>query len=271
MARRQINVPLIKNAVMGVLGCIFGVIAGISGIGLQVASVTLLTYMLGLHRVRARGTSMAATFVTSLGALVVITGSHMPPSLSPLSIVTFIVGCWFGTLVTFSLSKSPVLVKAMRTAPALELLIGMFMLADAFHAPSTQLIPFYHLFSNAGAFAIGAIGSAATTLLGMVSSVLIIPLLIYAGGLNYRASVTLMLLMIAVSSILPCVAHSKKGNVASGAGTTYIVGCLLGGAVGGLIIAKAGLKLPGILFGFIVIVLGAWRSYLVSQSSTEKS
>ncbi len=271
MARRQINVPLIKNSVMGALGGIFGLVAGVSGIGLQIASVPLLSYMLGLHRDRAHGTSIAATFVASIGALIVIAGSKIPFSLGALSIVTLIAGCWAGTLVTLPLSKLPALVKVRRAAPALELLIGLFILSDALHAPTAQAIPFYHLFSNTGAFAIGAIGSAATTLLGVVNSVLIIPLLIYAGGVNYRVSVTLMLLMIAVSSILPSVAHSRKGNVASGAGTTYIVGCVLGGAVGGMIIAKADWKWLAILFGFIVIILGAWRSYLVSQSSAEKN
>lgn len=91
-------------------------------------------------------------------------------------------------------------------------------------------------------------------LLGGGGSILTVPILLYAVGLEEKAAIATSLLVVGITSAVAAVAHARRGNVDWRTGLVFAAAGASGAFLGGLVAdAVAG---PWLIRGFIVMMLG---------------
>jgi uncharacterized protein len=263
MAGRKLNIPLIKNIIMLVVGFFVAIGSALTGIGAQVAAAPMIQFLLGYAPDKTKGTALAFALFAAVGAT---TGIMLGGVKINLGIGLLIaLGATIGAILVAAPSQNPKLRPVRRLGQSLGILIGIYVLGEAVRqrvggpAP-VALSEWVRANAGLGGFLIGVFTGAASQLFQVASGILLVPAIIYFAARPVGEAIGTSLLVVAVASVLPTLTYSAKQSIDQRTGPWMTVGGALGGLAGGLMLARlfVGGPVPFVLFAVVAMFLSAW-------------
>jgi uncharacterized membrane protein YfcA len=260
---RKLNVPLVKSAVMAVLGLITAFGFAIAGIGAQVAAAPMIQFLLGFNEDRTRGTALGFAMLTAVGGVIgfIVGGGRVDFALA----LALAVGATVGTVLTVRSATEPRFTTLRRAGQSIGIVVAIYVSGEAMRhrigGPQPWFPAVTHLQPLLTGLILGALTGAISNLLQVATGILIVPGLIYLLGLEPSKAVTVSLAVIALASFLPALSYSSRGAVDRSVGSWMSVAGLAGGLVAGMVLARAGVAspLPLLVFALVSMFLCAWR------------
>ena len=236
-SRRRLDVDAIKSFIIFVTGACTALIGGLTGLGAQLMFAPMLTWMLGYAEDKAQGTAMSFAAWTALAATA---GVYMAGAL-PVQFLLYGLLLTFGAVVgatlTAGVAKKMQSAHWRRTSQGIGMMLTLAVIVQAAHSSgmfvSKPNIMEWH--SPLSLFMISVVVGACTQILGLTSGTLLVPALYFFTGLKTHdgnhatPAVALSIMVIALASVLPAVAYTRRGLV----DTVHRFPILAAGSVGG--------------------------------------
>lgn len=265
--RRTLNITAIKCVIVACVGLVTAVGSAVSGVGAQVGFAPMLTWMLGLGAEKAQATALRfavlAAAAAALGAYVERTmhpaAMHLPMGAGTYVAAAFAIavaatiGAVFAAPVARRFSSST----ARRLFQVLGVWIGLIVLVNtARHGGMWNTVvrsPISFGWLPLIGFAVGGL----TQVTSLAGGVLLVPALIYVGGLPAPQAAAISMLVIALAGALPAVSYASKGLVDPLYGLWAAGGGVVGGFCGGALLPFFSDRGVSVVFGLVAMFLSA--------------
>ncbi len=254
------NKPAIKGSVMFVMGLLDSAVGGLTGLGTQVAAAPQIDFLLGYTPERTAGTSTVFALVAAASAAIAagVAGLHVATGRA----VLLAVAAFAGALATARLAQREGLSTPARIAHSFAMLLCVYLITSSVRGPLGWPIPLDVDFFRTlpGWLLVGVACGAVSGAFKIANGVLLIPALIFLCGVTVPHAIITSLVVICAAALLPALSHVSLGRVDQGTGAAMILGGLLGGALGGYVLARvpSASPLPLALFAFIAMFLSGW-------------
>lgn len=260
--RRSLNQTRIKANIVFVAAVVTSLVAGVTGLGPQLAFAPMLIWMLGFGAEKAQGTALRFAVIASVAAVVGGRIAPVPPSAAaarlPLTLFLangfcLFVGATIGALILAALIPKPADTSRRRLGALLGIALMLFVVVQTAHQ-SGWTNPHLAAWKTLPLlFGLALVCGALTQALALPGGMLIVAALYYFGGLAPGECVTLSLFVVALAALLPASGYAKRGLVDDTYGWPAALGGLLGGAVGGLV--RVHVADPVILLAYAVVAM----------------
>lgn len=261
--KRKLNTPLIKCLFMFVVGIVLSMVSAITGIGAQVAAAPTIDFLLGFTEDRTKGTSLAFAFFAACGAVLGVYAARVQLHLEIILLIAF--GATLGAILVGKSALNPKLNLLRRVGQTMGIAIAVYIIGEGFRhsigGPKLLDIDFLRQNAGVGAFVIGVVTGALSSLLQVASGILLVPALLYIAGFTVPQAVGTSAAVIALASILPTLSYSLRQAVDRTVGGWMAIGGLLGGLLGGLFLGSLSDFSPVAMtaFGVVAMFLCAWK------------
>lgn len=249
------RIDMLRMSVLIVIGAAVGFIAGLLGIGGGFVLVPVMVHLLGMNRLRAHGTSLAAVSVTAIFTTIAYGwNKQMDWPIAIELVVAGVIGALIGAKIT---SKTDILKSEIFSGILLGS-VGILMLHKgiALFSGTDVHVLAAHMSRPGSIFAVGVLSGILSGFTGVGGGIMLIPALILLLGFPQTMAQGISLAVIIPTSIFGTLIYGMRGNIRPDVGIWLSVG----GTIGGLIGVQQAVSirhwiLCG-LFGILAIVLG---------------
>jgi len=262
---RKLNIPVVKGAVMGVLGLATAFAFALAGIGAQVAAAPMIHFLLGFDEQKTRGTALGFAMLAAVGGVIgfIVGGSHLDFGLA----LVLAVGATIGTILAAKPATEPRYAIVRRAGQSIGIVVAIYVFGEAMRhhvgGPQPWFPALTHVQPLLAGLVLGIVTGAISSLLQVANGILLVPALIYLPGLDPPRSIAVSLAVIALASFLPALSYASREAVDRRIGPWMAIAGLGGGLTAGLLLARMTFAspLPLIAFALVSMFLCAWRMW----------
>jgi uncharacterized membrane protein YfcA len=268
--RRQLNIPLIKGIVMFCLSVGLASASALTGIGAQVATAPMISFLLGFTPEKCAGTALAFSLFAAGGAIVGASSGGLHLNIE--SALLLAVGAFLGVSLTDRAAQPKKMTFWHRIGQSAGILLGLMIFREAFvhKIGGPYLVPLDFLRTAPGMILVGGICGALSNLLQVTISILMVPAIVYLTAKTTRPmpeAISISLIGVAIAALLPTLSYSSRQLIDRRMGKWMAAGGAAGGLAGGYllsVLAGSGGPALFILFGVISMFLCAWMLWKLS-------
>ncbi len=269
---RKLNRSLIKSIIVIIMGAFNALVSALTGIGAHITYAPMLTWMLGFSSEKAQGSALNYSVYAS-GIAFLVTGYFQKNGfyLAGRGALIFI-GATFGAMALAKFTPKPDDFNRKRLMQTMGLFIAIFVGREAGHIDPLNegQIHFALLHEWWQIALVGAAAGALTQAMGLVSGVILFPVLLMLTGivvqgtlrgLNAYEAVGICLFVVFLASLLPAWGYRQKKLVDLDYVNFSFIGALLGGVGGGILLTNLQPRIIVVFFAIVCILLSGRELY----------
>ncbi len=235
--RRPLNLTRIKSGIVFFVGAITAVGSALTGIGAQTAFAPMLTWMLGFTAEKAQATALRYAMLTAFAAAVGAYAAGATPEAYVSRALLLVIGAVIGAILAAPIGVRPGVAAQRKQFLSIGVALTLFVIVQTSHVTPWD-IPYFAAWKAFWQLALlGFVVGGLTQVMGLASGILMVPALYYLAAFSHMQAVALTQLVVALASVLPAAAYTRRGLVDPVYGNWAALGGILGGLGGGLLLA----------------------------------